>query len=309
MKIRKLAAVFGTALLLTASPAFAEEEIGDYDYFEEPDDNTITRAKNTPRSTPPDNGEEIDEEGSADGWFFKGGEQYPRESEPELSEEEKRIEKIRKQRAKVKANDEKNAKKKAAKEEKRIDKEARAEEKAIEKDEKANRKFARQQRTRYAKLFKDNEFTYYMDTSTAHWVKVPYSAESKMIDVWIQLVEGDNRAQVSTVTKEDEAGQYEIKNSAYTPPTKYYLEHYYLWPERNKIQFLCELEVTGKPDNVVEERKYNFKNWEDLVPGSIEDNIYRSVVARMNKKDSILGIPTQGRSGRDMLEEYGRISL
>ena len=212
-------------------------------------------------------------------------------------------------RVKQQEKDAKAAKRKAEKEEKRLDKEARDEEKAIEKDQKANRKFAKKQRTRYVKLFKDSDFTYYMDSENAKWVNVPYSAESRMIDVWVQLVEGDNQAQITTVTKEDKLGQYEAKRAEYTPPVKYFLEHYYLWPERKKIQFLCELEVTGKPDNVVEQRKYDIRNWEELVPGSIEDNIYHSVVARMNKKDSFLGIPTQGRSGRDMLEEYGRISL
>ena len=298
-KIPALAAV--CALLLLPANAFAEEEIDDY--FEKPSDNTVIRARQTKDNRRAEQDDD-DEDTRADNWFYRSGEQYPAPTSDEPVYDKKTQKRLKQQE-----KDEKTAQKKAEKEEKRLDKEARAEEKAIEKDQKENRKFAREQRTRYVKLFKDNEFTYYMDQSTAHWVNVPYSAESRMIDVWIQLVEGDNQAQITTVTKEDAAGEYEAKRAEYKPPAKYYLEHYYIWPERKKIQFLCELDVTGKPDNVVEERKYNIKNWEGLVPGSIEDNIYQSVVARMNKKGSILGIPSKGRSGRDMLEEYGRISL
>ena len=316
------------SIALFPSSAMADEEVDDDDYFEESSDKVAERMRSDDgRYLRPVYDEDNDDEDSStsdDKWFLKSKDRYRYDEIDELSEEEqkrldkeakaaqktqKKIDKTREQRAKAKEKDAKAAAKKAAKEEKRLEKEARAEEKAIEKDQKANRKFAQKQRTRYVKLFKDNDFTYYMDSETAKWVNVPYSAESKMIDVWVQLVEGDNHAQITTVTKEDMAGEYEAKRAEYTPPAKYFLEHYYLWPERQKIQFLCELEVTGKPDNVIDQRKYNIKNWEELVPGSIEDNIYHSVVARMNKKHSILGIPTNGRSGRDMLEEYGRISL
>ena len=87
---------------------------------------------------------------------------------------------------------------------------------------------------------------------------------------------------------------------------KYYLEHYYVRPKTKQIQFLCELEVIGRPQNTISEREYDYKNWENLVPSSIESLLYKAVVKEAGKS----GNADNGKmSGADMLEEYLRISI
>ena len=150
---------------------------------------------------------------------------------------------------------------------------------------------------RYLKILRDESgFTYYLDTGTAKWRYLPYSASEKIIDVWVKLVqEGAGEA--------GGAGDY-------TYPQTYFLEHYYIRPDRQEIQFLSELEVTGRPQNAIKERPYSPANWEGLVPGSVEDEIYRATVEYLKKTKKY----TMTRHGknitfRDALEEFGRISL
>ena len=65
---------------------------------------------------------------------------------------------------------------------------------------------------------------------------------------------------------------------------KYYLEHYYINPETRQIQFLCELEISnGRPDNNVIQRAYKPRNWENLIPGSIEDSVYHHALRNAKK--------------------------
>ena len=148
---------------------------------------------------------------------------------------------------------------------------------------------------RYVKIFQDNSYIYMMDMQTARWINCPHTGSEQIIDVWIKLV------------NEDRSGTAAGKDGAYSYPSKYYLEHYYIRPSAQQIQFLCELEVTGRPNNAVKQRSYNAVNWEALVPGSLEDDIYHAVVAKMKKltKPGAKGSP----SLRDDIEEYLRISL
>ena len=87
---------------------------------------------------------------------------------------------------------------------------------------------------------------------------------------------------------------------------KYFLEHYYIRPKTRQIQFLCELEVVGRPQNTISERAYDYKNWENLIPGSIETAIYYGVL-------DVIGTGKANAKGHmtatDMLEEYLRISI
>jgi hypothetical protein len=92
----------------------------------------------------------------------------------------------------------------------------------------------------------------------------------------------------------------------YSYPQKYYLEHYYLRPDKQQIQFLSELEVAGRPDNAIKERAYSVHNWENIVSGSLEDEIYHKVMAVMKKKNQFWPAHT---SVRDVLEDIFRISL
>ena len=148
------------------------------------------------------------------------------------------------------------------------------------------------QRFRY--LLQEGGYIYYLDKESARWVSCPHSSE-QMLEVWVKLVDTSEGGTASS-------------GNGYSYSSHYYLEHYYIRPDKEQIQFLSELEVTGRPSNAIAERPYNESNWEKLVPGSIEDEIYRAVVK--NVKD----IPKKNDAGekssvRDAIEEYLRISL
>ena len=179
----------------------------------------------------------------------------------------------------------------AARAEKRAEAAAeRAEKKTARAEEKATNK--RDRKSRYKTLFVDNGFTYYLDVQNTRWVPRPYNSSEYMIDAWVRLVENTTGGPVG------EDGKIR--------PAKYFLEHYYISPQRHEIMFISELEVTGRPDNAVKERAYDPKNWEQLVPGSIEDALYEAITARMKGAP---GSGTGGMSVRDMIEEYARISF
>ena len=200
------------------------------------------------------------------------------------------------------------AERKAAKEERKAAlAAAKAERRAELAAEKAERKAVRAQTTarnkrergaRYRTLFTDNGFTYYLDVKNTRWIPRPYQSSEYMIDAWVRLVEDTTGAPVA------EDGKIR--------PAKYFLEHYYISPKHRQIMFLSELEVTGRPENAVKERAYDPKNWEQLVPGSIEDDLYEAITARMGSAPGERGGLLSGTSGmslRDMVEEYARISF
>jgi len=152
-------------------------------------------------------------------------------------------------------------------------------------------------RERYVKIVRDeNGFTYYLDTRTAKWRYLPYSTSEKIVDVWVKLVrDGDS----DYGSSED-----------YSYPETYFMEHYYLRPQRQQIQFLCELEVTGRPQNAIKERDYSPANWENLVPGSVEDDIYQAAMEYIKKsRKAPMTRHGQNITVRDALEEFLRISL
>ena len=153
-------------------------------------------------------------------------------------------------------------------------------------------------KVRYEQILSDDNFTYYLDTESMRYIPMPHSGTEKILDVWIRLVDAD---------KAGAAGK------TYSYPQKYYLEHYYMRPEKRQVQFLCELEVTGRPENTIQQRSYSAQNWEDLVPGSIEDDLYHAVMGHIKKDKkgmkALQGLFPAGMSVRDALEEYLRISL
>ena len=168
-------------------------------------------------------------------------------------------------------------------------------------DAKAEAKAARdaeKAQARYKTLFVDNGFTYYLDSKNSRWVLRPNSGRERMIEAWVRLVENTTGSTVSEDGK--------------VRPNKYFLEHYHISPERREIMFISELEVTGRPENAVKERPYDAANWEQLVPGSIEDDLFDAVVAKMKQapgeRSGVLS-GTSGMSLRDMIEEFARISL
>lgn len=124
---------------------------------------------------------------------------------------------------------------------------------------------------RYLMLFADDNFIYWLDTEALRWRPMPYSALEDMLDCWVKM--------------EDISADKE-----YTYPEKYYMEHLYLRPARNQIMFLSELEVTGRPENNIKERSYKPSYWEELVPGSVEEEIYKGtlkVLKTLEKKKRV----------------------
>ena len=152
---------------------------------------------------------------------------------------------------------------------------------------------------RYVRLFTDSYFNYYMDKESDKWIACPDKNDEYIIDVWVKL-ERIEEANAKSLAER-------MNDSQYTYQEKYYLEHYYIRPSTQQIQFLCELEVSGRPDNDISQRKCNVKNWEYLVPESVEDNIYQAVVKKMGKKPGSKGNILE--SAGDFIEDVFRIAI
>lgn len=172
---------------------------------------------------------------------------------------------------------------------------------------------------RFIKLAVDDTYIYYLDKTSVQWKKMPYMANEYMADVWVRMIErepkqldddmayygADNfRAQIALAR--EKGYQYPPEDIKVLRQQSYVLEHYYLRPKTQQIQFLCELEVFGRPQNAINERAYDYKNWENLVPGSVESAIYDATIKIIGKsKASERGHMTFA----DMLDEYARIAL
>ena len=159
--------------------------------------------------------------------------------------------------------------------------------------------------SRYVKLFQDDSFIYSMDKKTAKWIICPNTNNEYIIDVWIRLDALENNSSKAIASSSIMATAYSSTQAVpYSYPARYYLEHYYIRPDKSQIQFLSELEVTGRPDNNIEERAYDVKNWENLVPDSIEESIYQAVTKQMKRKGA-LNLP----AAHEVLEDVFRISI
>ena len=184
---------------------------------------------------------------------------------------------------------------------KRADDRMEADKSSKEGTEDENKKGKKQ---RYVKIIEEeNGFAYYLDTQNARWLPLPHSNSEQIIDVWVKLVQvGETDSVTSRGTRPD---------SSYSYSDIYYLEHYYLRPNKQQIQFLCELEVTGRPQNAIEERRYSAAHWENLVPGSVEDDIYHAVMEELRRSKNFWQMTRHGKriTVRDAIEEYLRISL
>ena len=157
------------------------------------------------------------------------------------------------------------------------------------------------ERERYAYLLSDSGYDYFLDGRATHWIPLPYRDDEYIVDTWLKIVPTDS-------TDDPESGNYSY-------PQKYYLAHYYVRPQTQQIQFLAALEVAGeRPDTTVKGRGYMPRNWEDLTPGSIEDEVYRGTLASIKKHGDkwtkIFGSHYTGpRKLRDFVEEYLRIAI
>ena len=177
------------------------------------------------------------------------------------------------------------------------------------------------QKARFVKLLSDDTYEYYLDRSAVRWVSMPYSTSEYMADVWIRMIEknpSQSEDMPSDMYQYLNSGGNEISDAAekglgynevdkkVLRSRKYFLEHYYIRPKARQIQFLCELEVIGRPQNAISERPYEYKNWENLIPGSVESYIYSGTLAE-------IGTGKSKKRGHmtfvDMLDEYARIAL
>lgn len=180
---------------------------------------------------------------------------------------------------------------------KREEKERKAQEKREKKEQKARekreKKHKKKELQKYTIVYEDDTYVYYMDSENLRWRKMPYSDE-KILDVWIRLIPIADAARAETI---EAAGDLYMGH--------YYLEHYYMRRTQRQIQFLAELEVTGRPQNDVATGKYSAAAWEELVPGSVEDSLYNRIMRKMsNPKDK-----ATSTSLTDFLEDVLRISL
>ena len=174
---------------------------------------------------------------------------------------------------------------------------------------------------RFVQVAVDENYIYYLDKQSVSWKKIPYMSSEYMADVWVRMIEknsdtsdmpADLAAYVND-TNTDELAlakangfQYKDEDIKVLKHKKYFLERYYLRPQKDQIQFICELEVVGHPQNTASQRKYDYNNWEELIPGSIESILYYSIIQIIGRsKASDRGHMTFA----DMVEEYGRISI
>lgn len=185
----------------------------------------------------------------------------------------------------------------------------------------ASTKKQKTQKARFVKLAADDLYTYYLDRQSVDWKRVPYLANEYMADVWIRMVEhnvdtSELPQDLADYINDNESAEISLAQENGRPLNpvdvevlqhkKYFLEHYYLRPKTKQIQFLCELEVVGHPQNTVSERQYDYKNWENLIPGSVESIIYQTVLREIGTSKST----ERGHmTFVDMVEEYARISL
>lgn len=178
------------------------------------------------------------------------------------------------------------ARKKTA-EEKAKEKAAKAERKA----EKAKEKEEKKKLAHYLYLFSDDGFNYYLDSEVSCHTYPPVGYE-KLLDVWIKILPIGVAPDTEVLSDQT-----------------YYLQHYLLCPRKTQIMFLSELEVDGRPDNDIQERPYDTRNWENLIPGSLEENIYRECMKRQGKLNQRGDKKTVTRTVGDILEDTFRISL
>ncbi len=147
----------------------------------------------------------------------------------------------------------------------------------------------KRKKAQFIEIYRDESFIYSMDRKSAFYTNVPHTIDEKMIDVWVKL----------------EPLEYAPED--YTYPPKYFLEHYLLRPKRKQIQFLCEIEVAGRPSNDVEDKRYDPRRWERLIPGSIEDTIFQAIL--QHKKEIHDESSSNGTSVRDYIENTFNVSF
>ena len=154
--------------------------------------------------------------------------------------------------------------------------------------EKSNENNDKDKEKRFERIGQDTSFVYLLDKKNSGWVRRPFTANQYVISAWVKMLPYEFASSDKYINPADE--------------DTYYLVHYLIDPSTSKIQFLCEVEVTGRPENNIKQRKYNPNDWEELIPESVEDTIYHAVVKKYGK--------SKGSSSlTDMIEEVFHIAI
>ena len=168
------------------------------------------------------------------------------------------------------------------------------------------------QKARFVKVTMDKKYIYYLDRDTVTWRKMPYSTTEMMADFWIRMIDRDDNELLADYEIDDvilaaeDGKQFRPEDLEVLRHAKYHLEHYYLRPKTQQIQYLSELsDIEGNPQNTINERTFTYSNWENLVPDSVESRIYRGVIKIIGKGKSQDSPVTFA----DYVEEYARISI
>ncbi len=133
-------------------------------------------------------------------------------------------------------------------------------------------------KVRFLPIFSDDEYNYYLDTTTIKLVPHPYRKE-KIVDVWIKL---EHNA-----------------NAIYSDSAINILQHYYMRQVEAEQQLLSEIIVNSDENSASEQRaKYSEENWQALIPESSEESCYMEIMNYVKKyipeekpkKKKILGL-------------------
>ncbi|MGN0940533.1 MAG: hypothetical protein ACI4OA_02380 [Selenomonadaceae bacterium] len=183
----------------------------------------------------------------------------------------------------------------------KAEREEKRRKKAEEKKAREENKKREQGDTEFEELFRDDSYVYSYDKKNIKWEQIPYR-DSKMLNFWVKLTPRETLDVPEDERSSDGAG---TTLSTSTDAEHYFLEHYYLRRDTRQIMFLCELEVTGKPNNDVFTGRYDPSKWEDLVPGSIEDLIFHAMIRKINNPKNAVA----DRHVTDFLEDVFHISI
>lgn len=120
---------------------------------------------------------------------------------------------------------------------------------------------------RFVPIFSDDEYNYYLDTTTIKLTAHPYKNE-QLVDVWLKL--------------EHNAG------ALYSDSTVYILQHYYMRRGVAEQQLLSEVIINSDESSSSEQRaNYSEANWEGLIPDTSEELCYQAVMNYVDKRFNV----------------------
>lgn len=117
--------------------------------------------------------------------------------------------------------------------------------------------------TRYLRLYVRNDLEYFLDLATAKKIKHPYLKE-ELWDVWIKIKENED--------------------AAYTYPEVYTMAHYYVRCTMSQLQLIQTFKIEEEAAVAyAPEVPYREKNWQNLIPGSNEEELYWAILKNVKE--------------------------